>query len=146
MSDIKDRAVALLKQAVKDLEIVVDNYTDMAFNPEKGYCANNKCDNNCSFYIESLGGCQWKHLVEAEKLIEEYEQNKEHEDLSTIQKYAIGEGYLTNWYQTSVDIAESPVWTDEHLYELNEDFYLIPKRWFEGGVNNGTDRKKLKKL
>ena len=64
----------------------------------------------------------------------------------TIQKYAIGEGYLTNWYQTSVDITEPPVWTDEHLYELNEDFYLIPKRWFEGDVNNGTNRKKLKKL
>ena len=144
MSDIKDRAMILLKQAVETLEIVGDNYTNIAFNPEKGYCANHKCDNTCSFYCEALAGCQWKHLVEAKKLIEEYEQNKEFVDLTTIENYAISEGYLTDWYQTSIHIKEPPIWTDEHLYELNKDFYLIPKRWFGGDNDNG--RKRFKKL
>lgn len=35
--------------------------------------------------------------------------------------------YLIDWYITSVDEKEQPVWTEEHLKELLKDFILIPK-------------------
>ena len=35
-------------------------------------------------------------------------------------------GFLYDWYINSVG-NESPVWTEEHIDELFEDFYLIPK-------------------
>lgn len=41
---------------------------------------------------------------------------------------AVSMGYLQNWFQDSVDETEEPVWTDKHLEELFNDFYLIPKR------------------
>lgn len=36
------------------------------------------------------------------------------------------EGLLQDWYQSSVD-ESNPVWTDEHISELTNDFYVIPK-------------------
>ena len=33
---------------------------------------------------------------------------------------------LSCWYQNSVD-ETPPIWTDEHLEELLNDFYIIPK-------------------
>jgi hypothetical protein len=36
--------------------------------------------------------------------------------------------YLQNWYQDSVDETKEPIWTDKHLEELFNDFYLIPKK------------------
>ena len=33
---------------------------------------------------------------------------------------------LTDWYISSVG-SEPPVWTDEHMEELLNDFYVIPK-------------------
>lgn len=35
-------------------------------------------------------------------------------------------GYLSDWYISSVG-NESPVWTDEHIDELLNDFLVIPK-------------------
>ena len=58
-------------------------------------------------------------------------------------------GTLTDWYISSVS-DDSPVWTDEHIEELFNDFYVIPKDtpaadvapvkhghivWKEGGEN-----------
>ena len=40
---------------------------------------------------------------------------------------AVSEGYLQNWYMDSIDETKSPIWTDKHLEELYNDFYLIPK-------------------
>lgn len=40
---------------------------------------------------------------------------------------AVGIGYLYDWYQSSVGL-EEPIWTDEHIEELYNDFYLIPKQ------------------
>ena len=34
---------------------------------------------------------------------------------------------LADWYISSVDETQTPIWTDEHLTELLNDFYLIPK-------------------
>lgn len=34
---------------------------------------------------------------------------------------------LTCWYQDSIDNTVPPIWTDEHLEELLNDFYVIPK-------------------
>lgn len=46
------------------------------------------------------------------------------EDLS---KLAVSKGYLYDWYQSSVSELDNPVWTDEHIEEVFNDFYLIPK-------------------
>ena len=35
-------------------------------------------------------------------------------------------GYLISWYIQSVD-RHQPIWTEEHLKELDKDFILIPK-------------------
>lgn len=40
---------------------------------------------------------------------------------------AVEMSYLQNWYQDSIDETKEPIWTDKHLEELYEDFYLIPK-------------------
>ena len=40
---------------------------------------------------------------------------------------AIDISYLQNWYQDSIDETKEPIWTDQHLEELFNDFYLIPK-------------------
>ena len=44
-----------------------------------------------------------------------------------IKENAVDEGFLQDWYQASVDATANPVWTDEHITEVCEDFYLIPK-------------------
>lgn len=41
---------------------------------------------------------------------------------------AVDMSYLQNWYQDSIDEAIEPIWTDKHLEELFNDFYLIPKK------------------
>lgn len=41
---------------------------------------------------------------------------------------AISMNYLHSWYQCSVDETQEPIWTDKHIEELCNDFYLIPKR------------------
>lgn len=40
---------------------------------------------------------------------------------------AVDIGYLGDWYQSSIDTTVPPVWTDEHLEELCNDFIIIPK-------------------
>ena len=39
---------------------------------------------------------------------------------------AVDDGYLSDWYIASVG-DESPVWTDEHIEELLNDFIVFPK-------------------
>lgn len=39
----------------------------------------------------------------------------------------VSESLLTDWYISSVD-DKPPVWTEEHINELKNDFYVIPKR------------------
>ena len=36
-------------------------------------------------------------------------------------------GTLDDWYINSVSQDDAPVWTEEHLEELLNDFYVIPK-------------------
>lgn len=40
---------------------------------------------------------------------------------------AVGEGYLQDWYISSVSEDDEPVWTDAHIEELAKDFIVIPK-------------------
>ena len=40
---------------------------------------------------------------------------------------SVGIGYLSDWYQNSIDDTKPPIWTDEHLEELTNDFIVIPK-------------------
>ena len=48
-----------------------------------------------------------------------------------IQENAVDEGYLSDWYQSSIDNTEPPVWTDEHISEVYNDFYMIPREVVE---------------
>lgn len=45
-----------------------------------------------------------------------------------VSKYSISEDLLYDWYISSVDSNDDPKWTPNHLEELQNDFYLIPKR------------------
>lgn len=40
---------------------------------------------------------------------------------------AVGEGYLQDWYISSVSEDDEPVWTEAHIEELANDFIVIPK-------------------
>lgn len=40
---------------------------------------------------------------------------------------AYDSGTLHNWYIDSVSENDSPVWTEEHIDELINDFYIIPR-------------------
>lgn len=40
---------------------------------------------------------------------------------------AMDESTLCDWYITSVSPKDEPVWTDRHIEELLNDFYVIPK-------------------
>ena len=40
---------------------------------------------------------------------------------------AVGEGYLQDWYIESVVGGAEPVWTEAHIEELANDFFVIPK-------------------
>lgn len=52
---------------------------------------------------------------------------KEQKKAETISGIPIDRGYLSDWYISSVNPDDEPVWTEEHLDELFNDFYLIPK-------------------
>lgn len=52
---------------------------------------------------------------------------KEVEKAETISGVPIDRGYLSDWYISSVNPDDKPVWTEEHLDELFNDFYLISK-------------------
>ena len=40
---------------------------------------------------------------------------------------AVDEGYLQDWYISSVSEDDEPVWTEAHIEELANDFIVIPK-------------------
>lgn len=46
--------------------------------------------------------------------------------VEVVQNEAVDYGYLADWYIRSVT-NDPPVWTEEHIDELFNDFYLIPK-------------------
>ena len=46
--------------------------------------------------------------------------------VEVVQKEAVDYGYLADWYIRSVT-NDPPVWTEEHIEEIFNDFYLVPK-------------------
>ena len=44
-----------------------------------------------------------------------------------IEEQAVDFGYLSDWYISSVDEYDEPVWTEKHIRELIGDFILIPR-------------------
>lgn len=52
-----------------------------------------------------------------------------------IKENAVDEGFLQDWYQSSVSKTDTPVWTDEHIAEMVGDFYLIPREVIDGKQN-----------
>ena len=46
-----------------------------------------------------------------------------------LKELSVDVGYLTDWYWGSlIDETEPPIWTDGHIEEVVNDFYLIPKQ------------------
>ena len=46
--------------------------------------------------------------------------------VEVVRKEAVDFGYLVDWYIRSTT-NDPPVWTEEHIEELFNDFYLVPK-------------------
>lgn len=75
-----------------------------------------KCDNQlqkhntykCNVYYLIEGAMKWKE--------------------QQIKKKFVKRRVLENWYQDSINEEIEPIWTDKHLDELFNDFYLLPKR------------------
>ena len=44
-----------------------------------------------------------------------------------LENISVGERVLIDWYISSVSENEAPVWTEKHIFELLNDFYVIPK-------------------
>ena len=66
-----------------------------------------------------------------EILAEELKQDKQ-EVAKQIFEQAFDYSTLADWYISSVDDRDTPVWTDEHIEELLNDFYVIPKEIADG--------------
>lgn len=46
-----------------------------------------------------------------------------------LKELSVDVGYLNDWYRESlIDETEPPIWTDGHIEEVVNDFYLIPKQ------------------
>lgn len=57
-----------------------------------------------------------------------------------LKELSVGFNYLSAWYCTSlVDETEPPVWTDGHIEEVVNDFYLIPKQEDERRTSGRTN-------
>ena len=56
----------------------------------------------------------------------EIAKNAFKEGVKVITDQRVSLGYLISWYIQSVD-RHQPIWTEEHLKELDKDFILIPK-------------------
>lgn len=53
-----------------------------------------------------------------------------------------GKGILYDWYIHSVSPMDKPQWTDEHIEELCNDFYVIPKETTKYDIDCNFDRLK----
>lgn len=85
----------------------------------------------------------WEKKGSCESAIKSYNPNRtstqrrtihDKEDLELVEltcvdsNYIIDDiGYVSDWYQSSVDDTKPPIWTDEHIEELLKDFILIPR-------------------
>lgn len=64
--------------------------------------------------------------VEGRLLVLPCKVGKYEKSLVDLEK-AMDESTLYDWYVTSVKQTDTPVWTGEHIEELLNDFYVIPK-------------------
>lgn len=53
-----------------------------------------------------------------------------------------GEGILQDWYIYSVNPDDEPQWTEAHIEELCNDFYVIPKETTKYDIDCNPDRLK----
>lgn len=79
-------------------------------------------------------GDRVRQREEMESLVKEYEERGDHRvNWNTpglkafLKREAHTEGDLRDWYQHSVDRTADPVWTDKHIEEVVNDYWLIPK-------------------
>lgn len=85
------------------------------------YCHNVKCK-DCHYFYR-YEDCYIRRI--AEKLVD-----KGYRRASDVAREIFEESYdyktLADWYISSVDDSK-PVWSDAHISELLNDFYIIPK-------------------
>lgn len=73
---------------------------------------------------------EYKELI---KLLDEFKKYKNYKSNeitkvnNLILENSVSEGYLQDWYISSVNENDDPKWTEKHIAELTNDFYLIPK-------------------
>lgn len=73
--------------------------------------------------VELWKACGFNSLVFDEEGLKRLTKQPDGEYIS---RQSVTESDLIDWYINSVDESE-PVWTEEHIHELFNDFYLIPK-------------------
>lgn len=82
------------------------------------YC--NNCDSSW------LLGSGWTDYTAA-TLVCKWNQRTDGDIKKQIEAAGVDSAYLFDWYISSVPETDAPVWTEEHIDELCNDFYLIPK-------------------
>lgn len=71
-----------------------------------------------------LAAYDWQHLTQ-----EEIASKLEKDIPEILKEISVDTGYLYAWYQKSlVGEPVPPIWTDEHIEEVTNDFYMIPKQ------------------
>ena len=82
-----------------------------------------------------LAAYDWQHLTQ-----EEIAAKLEKDMPALLKELSVDFGYLSDWYRNSlIDETEPPVWTDDHIEEVVNDFYLIPKQEDERGISGRTN-------
>ena len=70
---------------------------------------------------------RYKNLEERGRLLVLPCKNGKHEKRLVDLEKAMDKSTLCDWYVTSVKQKDTPVWTGEHIEELLNDFYVMPK-------------------
>lgn len=85
--------------------------------------------------VQILASYSEQHLTQ-----EEIAAKLEKDMPALLKELSVDFDYLSDWYRTSlVDETEPPVWTDGHIEEVVNDFYLIPKQEDERRTSGRTN-------
>ena len=134
--DARELAKGLLKEMTED---VVSFESDEDFDDWMGCCIGEDGISTPRGLIATFYQNLWA-MAELREKLKYYEDLEEQGRLLVlpckVEKYekrlvdlekAMDKSTLCDWYITSVSPEDEPVWTDGHIEELLNDFYVIPK-------------------